>query len=123
MRHGVKTKKLGVSSSHRPLLMRNLATSLFESGYMMTTLTRAKVIRPFVEKLVTIAKTKDRVTAIRALKAVLFTEKAIDNCFKFANIFQLRNGGYTRVVKVEKNRQGDNSSVGFVQFVEELESK
>lgn len=120
MRHGVKTKKLGVSSSHRPMLMRNLATSLLESGYMMTTLTRAKTVKPFVEKLITIVKTKDKVTAIRSLKAVLFTEKAIENCFKLAKAFDGRSGGYTRVVKVEKNRQGDNAPVGFIQFVEKL---
>jgi large subunit ribosomal protein L17 len=123
MRHGVKTKKLGVSNSHRPLLMRNLATSLFEKSSMITTLTRAKTLKPFAEKLVTIAKTKDKMNAIRALKAVLFTDLAIENCFKIAGLSKDRNGGYTRVLRLENNRQGDNAPVGFIQLVDSEQSK
>lgn len=120
MRHGVKTKKLGRSVSHRKSLMRNLATSLFEKGQIITTLGRAKAIRPFVEKLVTVAKTNSNLTAIRSLKSVLFTENSIKSAMEYGKLFDKRAGGYLRVVK-NGYRYGDSAPMAVVQFVEKKE--
>lgn len=117
MRHLVKHTGLGRSNSHKKALLRNLATSLFEAGQISTTLGRAKALRPFVERLITVAKTKENLTAIRSLSSVLYSDKAVKQCFEYANSFKNRKGGYLRVLK-NGFRYGDHAPVGVVQFVE-----
>lgn len=117
----VKSRKLGRNTPHRMSMLRNLASSLFEHGTISTTLGRAKELRSFAEKMITIAKTKDKLNAIRLLKSKLYTKVAIQKCIEMAEKdFKERNGGYTRVVK-NGFRYGDCAPVGVIQFV--LESK
>jgi len=122
MRHLVNTKKLGRGTAHRMAMLRNLAGSLLEHGQISTTLGRAKALRPFVEKMVTIAKTKDRLTAIRTLHEKLFTDISVHNCFEYAEIFKDRKGGYLRILK-NGFRYGDNAPVAIIQFVEKIQSQ
>lgn len=117
MRHLVKKKSLGRSPSHKLALLRNMSTSLFECGQISTTLGRAKALRPYIEKLVTIAKNCDKVIATRRLSSVLYTKNAINMCFKYASTFETRNGGYTRIMK-NGFRRGDSSPIGVIAFVE-----
>ena len=117
MRHLVKHTGLGRSGSHKATMLRNLATSLFDSGQISTTLGRAKALRPYVERLITIAKKNENVTAIRALSGVLYTDTSIKKCLEYATTFKSRNGGYLRIVK-NGFRFGDSAPVGVVQFVE-----
>ena len=117
MRHLVKHTGLGRSGSHKATMLRNLATSLLDNGQISTTLGRAKAMRPYVERLITIAKTKDKLTAIRALSGVIYTKTSVDKCIEYAQSFQNRKGGYLRVLK-NGFRYGDNAPIGVVQFVE-----
>jgi len=119
MRHKVKKKKAGGTSSHNMAVIRNLATSLFESDQISTSLGNAKIIRPFVEKLITVAKKFDKMNASKALAAVLYTDGAIKKCLQYGELFKNRSGGYLRIVK-DGYRHGDCAPVGIVQFVEKI---
>ena len=106
MRHLKHRHELGVKKAHRPALMANLAIALIKEGRIKTTLAKAKALRPFIEKLITLAKRgtlADRRLAssrIRSKEAVqiLFNEKVSE--------FKDRPGGYTRIYKLG-NRIGD----------------
>lgn len=113
-----KGARLGGSASHQKLILSNLATQLFEHEQIRTTETKAKLLRPVAEKLVTKAKRgtlADRRNAAKIVRdkdilAKLFEEIAP----KVAN----REGGYTRIVKLE-NRKGDNAPMALIQLVTE----
>src|SRR6266436_4323159 len=98
MRHRKAGRKFKRSPSHRRMLLRNLATALFEHGRIETTLAKAKEVQPFAEKLVTLAKDGWDLNNFRRVLAVL-TQKQI--AFKlFHEIgprFKARSGGYTRI--------------------------
>lgn len=113
-----KGARLGGSASHQKLILSNLATQLFEHDQIRTTETKAKLLRPVAEKLITKAKRgtlADRRNAARIVRnkdvlAKLFEEIAP----KVAN----REGGYTRIIKLE-NRKGDNAPMALIQLVTE----
>ena len=120
MRHRVKGKKLGRDSAHRKALKKNLASELIEHGEIVTTLTKAKYIRPYVEKLVTKARKsdKDALNVRRYLRRKLVNDKIVDQLInEVAPRYKGRPGGYTRIVRVG-NRSGDNSSLARISFVE-----
>lgn len=119
MRH-LKRKKLGRETSQRFALLRSLATGLFEHGEINTTLGKAKALRPYAEKLITVVKTNDNVNSVRKLKAVLYTDKAIKMCVQYAKLFSERKGGYVRVLK-NGFRYGDAAPMGHISFVEKIE--
>lgn len=113
-----KGARLGGSASHQKKILANLAKQLFEHGQIKTTDTKAKLLRPYAEKLITKAKggtLADRRNAAKLLNdnyvvQVLFDELAP----KFAN----REGGYTRIVKLG-NRKGDNAPISLISLVTE----
>ncbi len=113
-----KGARLGGSASHQKKILANLAKQLFEHGQIKTTDTKAKLLRPYAEKLITKAKggtLADRRNAAKLLNdnyvvQVLFDELAP----KFAN----REGGYTRIIKLG-NRKGDNAPISLIQLVTE----
>ena len=117
MRHRNKGRQLSRTSSHREALLRNMATSLFRHGRIQTTTAKAKELRPFAERLITLAKRGDlhaRRLAARKIqdKDVLFT--------LFDSIgprFSERPGGYTRVLKVG-HRQGDGAEMALIELVD-----
>ncbi|WP_297454973.1 50S ribosomal protein L17 [Persephonella sp.] len=119
MRHRVKTKSFHRKKEHREALMVNLATALIEHGRIETTLPKAKALRPFVEKLVTLAK-KETVHARRLLNSRLRNNtRAATKLFKeIAPLFKERNGGYTRIYKLDKRRRGDDAEMAIIEFVE-----
>ncbi len=117
MRHRNKGRQLSRTSSHREALLRNMATSLFRHGRISTTREKAKELRPFAERLITLARRGDlhaRRLAARKVadKDVLFT--------LFDSIgprFAERPGGYTRILKTGF-RRGDGAEMALIELVE-----
>ncbi|WJY67356.1 50S ribosomal protein L17 [Corynebacterium auris] len=111
-----KGARLGGSASHQKHIVSNLAQSLFEHGAIKTTEAKAKVLRPYAEKLITKAK-KGTLADRRAVAAELPNKDIVAYLFnelapKFAN----REGGYTRSIKLE-NRAGDNAPMTHISLV------
>lgn len=132
--HRIRGRQLSRDTEHRAALRRNLVQSLFEHGKVRTTLPRAKEVRAFAEKLITLART-DSVNTRRRVTALLhdrrlvdekqeFTgEKVVQKLFKdVAPKFVGRNGGYTRVIKLSDFRIGDGGDLVILQLLTE-ESK
>ena len=117
MRHGNAHRKLGRTTAHRTAMFANMAASLIKHEQIVTTLPKAKELRPFVEKLVTLAKKGDlhnRRLAISRVRDVTQVGKL------FAVIgprYAGRNGGYVRVLKAGF-RYGDNAPMAVVEFVD-----
>ncbi len=116
MRHRLSGRKLGRTTAHREMLLRNLATSLIEKERVRTTVAKAKELRPFVEKLITMGKTGTLAARRRAL-AVLVKEDAVTRLFEtVAPRFSERSGGYTRIVKLGP-RKGDGAEMAVIELV------
>ena len=117
MRHRVDTFKIGRSGSHRRAMLANMATSLFEHGKIETTLVKAKELRRFAEKLITIAKKNDlhrRRIAVSRLRDKTVTKKLFD---EIAPGYAERVGGYTRILKLAR-RRGDAAEMCIIMLVE-----
>jgi len=113
MQHRTKNRTLGRTSRLRTALLRGLAISLFEKGKIRTTEAKAKEVRPFVEKLITIAKT-DTVAARRNVSTRLGEPSSdfIKNLFtELAPKYKERNGGYTRIIKMGRTEAGRDEAV------------
>jgi large subunit ribosomal protein L17 len=123
MRHLKAGRQLGRNASHRMALMRNLARALFEHGRIITTVEKAKEARPFVEKLITLAK-KGTLHARRLALARLPDKDAVRMLFDdIAPRFKDRPGGYTRVIKRHERRLGDAGRTAFLELLKEGETK
>ncbi len=116
MRHRLSGRKLGRTTAHREMLLRNLATSLIEKERVRTTEAKAKEIRPYVEKLITMGKTGTLAARRRAL-GLTTKEDAVTRLFEtVAPRFAERNGGYTRIVKLAP-RKGDGAEMAVIELV------
>ena len=117
MRHGAAHRKLGRTSAHRQAMFANMSASLIKHEQITTTLPKAKELRPFVEKLVTLAKRGD----LHARRIAISRVRDVDQVAKlFATLgprYQARNGGYIRVMKAGF-RHGDNAPVAVIEFVD-----
>lgn len=121
MRHRVAGKKLGRTSAHRRAMQKNMATSLIEHERIITTLPKAKALRPYVEKLVTLSK-ESSVHRRRQAFAVLRSKEAVTKLFDtLGPRFKARPGGYTRILKLAKPRLGDAGDRAIIEFVERSE--
>lgn len=120
MRHRIKGRKFGRSLSHRKAMLMNLAKSLILHDRIQTTLAKAKDLRPYVEKLLTIAKI-DTLANRRYLLSIFCSDEVVVNRLitVVAPRSLTRNGGYTRVLK-NGFRKGDNSPVGLIEFVDAI---
>jgi large subunit ribosomal protein L17 len=113
-----KGPRLGGSSSHQKAMLANLATSLFTHGRITTTETKARALRPYAEKLITHAK-KGTLHNRREVRKKIRDKDVVHSLFaEIAPHFADRNGGYTRIVKVEA-RQGDNAPMAVIELVRE----
>lgn len=113
-----KGARLGGSPSHERRILANLATSLFEHGSITTTEGKAKRLRPFAERLITFAKRGDihaRRRVARTITDRVVVRKMFDD---IGPAMAERNGGYTRLVKIE-NRKGDNAPMAVIELVME----
>ena len=117
MRHRNKKTKLGRKTAHRSSLLANLACSLIEHKRINTTVTKAKVLKRFIEPLVT--KTKDDSTHNRRVVfRYLRNKNAVSELFRtISNKIGDRPGGYTRIIKLG-NRLGDNANMAMIEFVD-----
>ena len=123
MRHLKAGRQLGRNASHRLALMRNLARALIEHGRIITTVAKAKEVRPFVEKLVTLAK-KGSLHARRLALSRLPDREAVDRLFnELGPRFQDRPGGYTRIIKRHERRLGDGGRTAFLELLKAGETK
>jgi len=117
MRHGNAHRKLGRTSAHRQAMFANMAASLIKHEQITTTLPKAKELRPFVEKLVTLAKRGD----LHARRQAISKVRDIAQVGKlFATIgprYGDRNGGYIRIMKAGF-RHGDNAPIAVIEFVD-----
>jgi large subunit ribosomal protein L17 len=118
MRHRVAHRKLGRTTPHRTALLRNLATALFERERIRTTLPKAKELRPFAEKLITLAKREDgrlhaRRQAARQLQDPAIVQKLFDT---IGARFATRPGGYTRILRLG-TRHGDGAEMAYLELV------
>ncbi len=117
MRHARSGKKLGRDSAHRKALYSNLAGALITHGRIETTEAKAKAVRPYAEKLITLGKRGD-LHARRQAMAELRSNDVVHRLFAdVAPRFSERNGGYTRVVKLGP-RQGDAAQMALLEFVD-----
>ena len=121
MRHGVAHRKLGRTTAHRTAMFANMAASLIKHEQIVTTLPKAKELRPFVEKLVTLAKRGDlhaRRQAISQVRDVTQVGKLFET---IGPRYGERQGGYIRVLKAGY-RHGDNAAMAVIEFVDRDES-
>ena len=117
MRHKNAGRKLNRTASHRKAMFANMAVSLIVHEQIVTTLPKAKEIRPIVEKLITLGKRGDlhaRRQAISQVKDVEAVKKLFD---VLAPRYRERNGGYTRIMKAGF-RYGDNAALAVIEFVD-----
>jgi large subunit ribosomal protein L17 len=113
-----KGPRLGGSSSHQKAMLANLATSLFEHGRIKTTETKARALRPYAEKLITHAKKGTLHNRREVLKKIRDKDVVHTLFAEIGPFFADRNGGYTRIIKVEA-RQGDNAPMAVIELVQE----
>ena len=121
MRHGVAHRKLGRTTAHRTAMFANMAASLIKHEQIVTTLPKAKELRPFVEKLVTLAKRGDlhaRRQAISQVRDVTQVGKLFET---LGPRYAARQGGYIRVLKAGY-RYGDDAAMAVIEFVDRDES-
>ena len=113
-----KGPRLGGSSSHQKAILANLATSLFEHGRIKTTETKARALRPYAEKLITHAKKGALHNRREVLKKIRDKDVVHTLFAEIGPFFADRNGGYTRIIKVEA-RKGDNAPMAVIELVRE----
>jgi len=121
MKHNIKNKKLNKNSSHRKAMFMNLSNALIKHEQITTTLPKAKELKRFIEKIITLGKKNDlnsRRKAISVLQDHNMTKKIFDT---LADRYKDRNGGYTRVIKLG-NRFGDNAPMAVIEFVDRDEN-
>ena len=117
MRHGIAHRKLNRTSSHRKAMFANMAASLITHEQIVTTLPKAKEMKPIMDKLVTLAKKGD-LAARRQAIAQVRDKDAVKKLFAvMGDRYAARNGGYTRVLKAGY-RHGDNAPMAVIELVD-----
>jgi len=117
MRHKKSGRKLNRTSSHRLAMFANMAASLIRHEQIVTTVPKAKELRPFVERLVTLAKRGDLHARRQAISRVRDVE-AVARLFEtLGPRYENRNGGYTRIMRAGF-RYGDNAPIAVIEFVD-----
>lgn len=118
MRHRVKGRQLSRTAAHKRALMRNMATSLFLHEGITTTVAKAKELRPYAERLVTLARRGD-LHAIRQAERKIKDKTILTKLFKqIGPRFQSRAGGYTRILKLG-HRPGDGAEMARIELLAE----
>ena len=117
MKHNIKNKKLNKTSSHRKAMLMNMSNALIKHEQITTTLAKAKELKKFVEKIVTLGKKGDLLSRRKSI-SILQDKKMSKKVFDvFAERYKSRSGGYTRIIKLG-NRFGDNAPTAVIEFVD-----
>lgn len=117
MRHGLAHRKLNRTSEHRKAMFANMASSLIEHEQIVTTVPKAKELRPIVEKLITLAKKGDLAARRRAISKLRNQDMAKKLFDVLGPRYEERNGGYVRILKAGF-RHGDNAPMAVIEFVD-----
>ena len=117
MRHLKAGNRLGVTTAHRLAMMRNMVTSIIENGQITCTLARAKEVRKPLEKMIGLGKKGTLHSRRQALRFVKSKEAMAQLFGDLAERYKDRNGGYCRIIKLGKNRLGDNSEMAIIQLL------
>ena len=121
MKHNIKNKKLNKNSSHRKAMFMNMSNALIKHEQITTTLAKAKELRRFVEKIITLGKKGDLLSRRKTI-SILQDQKNSKKIFEvFAVRYKDRAGGYTRIVKLG-NRFGDNAPTAIIELVDRDEN-
>ena len=121
MKHNIKNKKLNKTTSHRKAMFMNMSNALIKHEQITTTLAKAKELRKFVERIITLGKKGDllsRRKTISTLQDNKMSKKVFD---VLADRYKKRAGGYTRIIKLG-NRFGDNAPTAVIEFVDRDEN-
>ncbi len=122
MRHRKKGRQLSRTASHKKAMLRNMATSLFRHERIRTTEAKAKELRPFAEKLVTLSRTDD-VHSRRQVRRHIQDREILAKLFDdIGPRFEGREGGYTRVLKLGA-RKGDGAELALIELTERVEAQ
>lgn len=121
MRHKKAHRKLGRTTAHRVAMFANMASALIRHEQILTTLPKAKELRPFVERLVTLAKRGDLHARRQAISKVRDVEMVGKLFTIIGPRYAGRNGGYTRIMKAGF-RYGDQAAVAVIEFIDRDES-
>ncbi|MEE4201831.1 50S ribosomal protein L17 [Erythrobacter sp.] len=117
MRHGISQRKLSRKSGHRTALFRNMSAALIKHEQILTTLPKAKELRPYVEKLITLAK-RGGLSNRRLAMGRLQDETQLKKLFDvLAERYSDRDGGYTRIIKAGY-RDSDSAQMAIIEFVD-----
>lgn len=117
MRHRVAGRKLNRTSEHRTAMLRNMSSELFAKERIQTTLAKAKELRPFAERLVTISK-KGTLHARRQVLRHIHSSEVVAKLFDTLSArYDQRPGGYTRIIKLGA-RRGDNADMAIIELVD-----
>ena len=120
MRHGMSGRKLNRTSSHRKALLMNLANSLIKHEQIKTTLPKAKELRPYVEKFITLGK-KGQLNNKRQAISILHDLEVVNKLFSdIAKRYENRNGGYIRIMKYGF-RTGDAAPMAIIELVDRVD--
>lgn len=117
MRHGVAHRKLNRTASHRRAMFANMAASLIEHEQIVTTLPKAKELKPIMDKLITLAKRGDLHARRQAIAKIRNKDQVSKLFATLGPRYQERNGGYTRVLKAGF-RHGDNAPLAVIELVD-----
>ena len=121
MKHNIKNKKLNKTSSHRKAMFMNMSNALIKHEQITTTLAKAKELKRFVEKVITLGKKGDLLSR-RKTVSILQDQKMSKKVFDvLADRYKGRSGGYTRIIKLG-NRFGDNAPTAVIEFVDRDEN-
>ena len=117
MKHRIKGKKLNRTSSHRKALLKNMSQALIKHEQIITTLVKAKTLKPYFDKLITIGK-KGNLSARRQAISKVGDTKLVEKLFNIlAKRYETRNGGYSRVLKAGF-RYGDAAPMAVIELVD-----
>tara|TARA_B100001741_G_C16550169_1_gene598882 strand:+ start:1136 stop:1513 length:378 start_codon:yes stop_codon:yes gene_type:complete len=118
MRHGIAKRKLNKTSSHRISMLENMAVSLIKNETIKTTLPKAKELRPFVEKIITLGKKNKESSRINAFNSLRDKEAVVKVFDDLSERFKKRSGGYCRIVRAGF-RAGDNAPMAYIQLLDQ----
>ena len=118
MRHRIAKRKLNKTSSHRLAMLENMAVSLIKNETIKTTLPKAKELRPFVEKIITLGKKNKESSRINAFNSLRDKEAVVKVFGDLSERFKKRSGGYCRIVKAGF-RSGDNAPMAYIQLLDQ----
>ncbi len=118
MKHGISQRKFCRTTQHRLSMLANMSISLINHEQITTTLPKAKELRPYLEKIITVAKTKDNLQGRRILYSKIGNEVAIKKLFAvLSKRYQNRKGGYCRIMKFGF-RKGDCAPIAVIELVD-----